>query len=220
MRDQVERGVAQFGEVVRRNGRRHTDGDALCAVGQHVGEGRGQHDRLPLGAGVIVAEVDRILVDAFQQQARDLGHPRLGVAVGGGAIAVDVAEIALAVDERVARGKVLREAHQRVVDRLVAVRVERAHHVADDLGALAERGAGIEPQHLHPIENAPVHRLQPVARIRERPPGDGRERVGEVALLQRLVQRHRIDAAAVGRQGRRRLGHGSSYRTGRHRASS
>ncbi len=214
VRDHVQSRVAKLGEVVRRDRGGHADGDALGTVGQHVGKGGGQHDRLALGAGVVVAKVDRILVDAFQQQARDLRHARLGVAVGGGAIAVDVAEVALAVDERIARGEILREPHQRVVDRLVAVRVERAHHVADDLGALAESGTGIEPQHLHPVEDAPVHRLQSVARVRQRPSGDGRERIGEVALLQRLVQRHRIDAAAVGRQGRGRLGHGSAIEHG------
>ena len=100
--------------------------------------------------------------------ARDLGHAAFGVAHGGGVIAVDVAEIALAVDQRIARGEILREAHQRVVDRLVAVRVELAHHVADDLGGFLERGAGVEPQQAHRVEDAAVHRLQAVAHIRQR----------------------------------------------------
>ena len=81
---------------------------------------------------------------------RDLGQPRFGVAHGGGIIAVDIAEIALPVDQRIALGEILREAHQRVVDRLVAMRMELAHHVADDLGGLLERGAGIEPQQRMP----------------------------------------------------------------------
>ena len=75
-------------------------------------------------AGIIVAEVDGVFVDAFEQGARDIRHARLGVAVGGGAVAVDVAEIALAVDQRVARGEILGEAHQRVIDGLVAMGVE------------------------------------------------------------------------------------------------
>ena len=61
-----------------------------------------------------------------------LGHPRLGVAHGGGVIAVDIAEIALAVDQRIADGEILRQADQRVVDGLVAMRMELADHVADD----------------------------------------------------------------------------------------
>ena len=55
-----------------------------------------------------------------------------GVAHRGRVIAVDIAEIALPVDQRIALGEILREPHQRVVDRLVAVRMEIADHVADD----------------------------------------------------------------------------------------
>ena len=57
--------------------------------------------------------------------------------MAAGVIAVDVAEIALPVDQRIALGEILGEAHQRVVDRLVAVRMELADHVADDLGAIS-----------------------------------------------------------------------------------
>ena len=60
------------------------------------------------------------------------GEPDLGVALGRGRIAVDRAEIALPVDQRQAHGKFLRHAHQRVVDRLVAVRMVLTHRVADD----------------------------------------------------------------------------------------
>ena len=50
--------------------------------------------------------------------------PRFGVAHGGGIIAVDIAEIALPVDQRIALGEILREPHQRVIDRLIAVRMD------------------------------------------------------------------------------------------------
>jgi hypothetical protein len=76
--------------------------------------------------------------------------------------------------------------------------MEIAHHVADDLGRLLERGAGIEPQQLHPVKDAAMHRLQPVARVGERAVHDGGERVGEVALLERLAQRDFLHVAAVG----------------------
>ena len=66
------------------------------------------------------------------QRLRDLGQARFGVAHGGRRIAVHRAEIALPVDQRQAHGEILRHAHQGVVDRLVAVRVVFAHHVADD----------------------------------------------------------------------------------------
>ncbi len=142
----MQRGVAQFGGVVRRDGGRHADRDALRAVGEQIGKGRRQHHRLFAGAVIGGAEIDRVLVDAVEQQPRHLGQARFGVAHGGGVIAVDVAEIALPVDQRIALGEILRQPHQRVVDRLVAVRVEITHHVADHLGRFLEGGAGIEPQ--------------------------------------------------------------------------
>ena len=86
-------------------------------LASRFGKAAGQHDRLLVLAVVVGAEIDRILVDAFEEEPRHLGHARLGVAVGGGVVAVDVAEIALPVDQRVALREILREAHQRVVDR-------------------------------------------------------------------------------------------------------
>ena len=183
---------------MRRDRGRHADRDALRTVGQQIGKGRRQHDRLFAGAVIARAEIDRVLVDAVDQQPRDLGQPRLGVAHGGGVIAVDIAEIALPVDQRITLGEILRQAHQRVVDRLVAVRMEVAHHVADDLGRFLEGRAGVEPQQPHAVENAAVHRLEAVARIRQRAIHDGRQGVGEIALLERLPQRNLFDRALVG----------------------
>src|SRR3546814_8438620 len=73
-----------------------------------------------------------------------LGQARLGVAHRGSVIAVDVAEIALAVDQREAQREILRQAHQGVIDGLVAVRVELADHVADHPGGLLDPGIGVE----------------------------------------------------------------------------
>ena len=208
MGDEIERGVAEFGDIVRRDRGRHADRDALRAIGEQVRHGRGHDDRLLRVAGIIVAPVDRVLVDALHEQARDIGHARFGVAIGGGVIAVDIAEIALALDQRIARGEILRETHQRLVDRLVAVRMERAHHVADDLRAFLEGRAGIEPQDMHAVEDAAMHGLQPVARVGKRAAHDGGERIGEIALLERVAQ---IDVDRRRRRGRRRrngFGHG------------
>ena len=73
------------------------------------------------------------------------GEARLGVALGGGRVVVDVAEVALRVDERVAERERLRHADEGVVDRLVAVRVVLPHHVADDAGALDRSRFGCSP---------------------------------------------------------------------------
>ena len=197
--DEMQRRIAKLGGVMRRDIGRHAHRDARGTVGQEVGEGAGQHHRLPVGAVIGRAEVDRVLVDAVEQQPRHLGHARLGVAHGRGAIAVDIAEVPLPVDQRIARGEILRQPHQRVVDRLVAVGVEAAHHVADDLGGLLETAAGIEAELAHAVEDAPVHRLQPIAEVGQRPVGDGGKRISEVALLQSLAQVDGLDIAAAGR---------------------
>ena len=191
--DQVQQRIAQLAGIVRRDRAGHADGDAGGAVGQKVGEAAGQHDRL-LGRAVVVgAEVDGVLVDAGQQRLGDLGEPRLGVAHGGGVIAVDVAEVALPFDQRIAGGEILGETHQRVVDRLVAVRVVLADHVADHARALLEGAVGVEPQLAHGVEQPAMHRLQAVAHVGQRARHDGAQRIGEVALAQRISELHRLD---------------------------
>ena len=117
------------------------------------------------------------------------GQPRLGVAHRRGVIAVDIAEIALAVDERVAQREILGEADHRVVDRLVAVRMIFADHVADDAGAFLVAGGRIEPEQPHRPEQAAMDRLQPVAHVGQRAGGDRRQGIDEIALGQRLVER-------------------------------
>jgi len=72
---------------------------------------------------VVGAEVDRVLVDAIEQSAR----PRscaLGVAIGGRVIAVDIAENSPARRSADSARRNPARGAQRVVDRLVAVRME------------------------------------------------------------------------------------------------
>ncbi len=167
------------------------------AVGEQVREGAGEDDRLLVLVVVGGAEIDRILVDALQQEGRDLRQLRLGVAVGGGIIAVDRAEIALPVDQHVALGEILREADHRVVDRLVAVRVELADHLADDRGAFLVGVGGVEPEEPHRMQDAALDRLQTVARVGERAVHDGGQGVGEIAFLERRLEADVLDPAAI-----------------------
>ena len=187
--DQVDRGVDQLGDIVRRDRGRHADRDPARAIGEQIGEQAGEDLGLFLLAIVGRPEVDRALVEPGHQLHRDRGQPRLGVAVGGGVIAVDIAEIALAVDQRIAKREILGEADHRVVDRLVAVRMIFADHVADDAGRFLVGAGRIEPQQPHRPQQAAVDRLQPVADIGQRPRGDRRQRIDEVALGQRGVER-------------------------------
>ena len=179
-----ERGT-DFVHIVRRDRCRHADGDARGPVGEQVGERRRQDDGLALLAVVGRAEIDRRLVDAFQQRERHRRQPRFGVAHRRGVIAVDVAEVALAVDQRVTDREILCETHQRVVDRDVAVRMVFADH---DARAFLEAGVGVELQLLHGVQQPAMHRLQSVAHVGQGTRHDDRHRVGQIALADRVLQ--------------------------------
>ena len=195
MLDQVQQRDAQLIHVVRRDVGRHADRDARRAVGQQVRKGRRQDLGLLLLAVIGGLEVDGVFAQPLQQRLRHIGQAAFGVAHGGGVIAVHIAEIALPVDQRIADREILRQAHQRVIDRLVAVGVELADHVADHARRLLEARIGVKLQLPHGVEQPPVHGLEPVARVRQRPVHDGREGVLQVAFAERAAQRLADDNA-------------------------
>jgi hypothetical protein len=127
--DQRHRGRGHLAQVVAGDLGGHAHRDARGAVEQHEGQPCGQLARLFSGAVVVGLEVDRALVDLVEQQPGDRCQARFGVAHRRRAVAVAAAEVALAVDQRVALREVLRHAHQRLVGRQVAVRVVLAEHV-------------------------------------------------------------------------------------------
>ena len=196
--DQRDAGIDHLAEIVRRDVGRHADRDAAGAVHQQIGEAGRQHHRLLLVAVVVRLEIDGILVDILEQLHRRPAETAFGVTHGRRRIAVDRAEIALPVDQRQAHGEILRHAHQRVVDRLVAVRMIFAHHVADDARRLHVLLVGRMPVLVHRKEDAPMHRLETVAHVRQRPRHDHAHGVIEVAALHLLGDG---DRANVGRAG-------------------
>ena len=203
--EQLDERLAHLGEVVRRDVGGHPHRDAGGAVDEQVRDARRQHHRLGLGAVVVGPERHRLLVDLLQDLVRDAGQPALGIAHRRRRIAVERAEVARAVDQRIAQRERLRHADQRLVEGRVAVRVVAAHHVADHLGALAVLGVGGEVLLPHREQDAALHRLEAVAHVGQRARGDHRERVVQVAALRGVVQRHR--AAAVARHCRCRTRH-------------
>jgi hypothetical protein len=96
------------------------------------------------------------LVDASSSRARDRRQSRFPCSDRRLDYPVDVTEVTLAVDERIAHGEILRETGQRIVDRLVAMGVIVAHGLANDLGTLAIAAVGVESQLAHGKEDAPV----------------------------------------------------------------
>ena len=201
--DQRDAGVDQFAEIVRRDVGRHADGDAAGAVDQQIGETRRQHHRLFLVAVVIRLEVDGVLVDVVEQRHRRARQPAFGVTHGRRRIAVDRAEIALPVDQLQAHGEILRHPHQRVVDRLVAVRVIFAHHVADHARRFDVFLVGRVALLVHRMQDAAMHRLQAVTRVGQRARHDHAHGVIEIAALHLLGDRDRtyVGGTAVPRFG-------------------
>ena len=198
--DQRHAGIDHLAEIVRRDVGRHADRDAARAVDQQVREARRQDDRLVLVAVVVLLEVDGVFVDILEQRHRGLGQARFRVAHRRRRIVVDRAEIALPVDQRQAHREILRHAHERIVDRLVAVRVIFAHHVADDARRLHVLLVGRVALLVHRIEDAAVHGLEAVARVRERTRHDHAHGVIEIRAFHLVGDGHRTDIG-----GRRRF---------------
>ena len=199
--DQGDRGVDDLAEVMRRDVRGHPDGDPRRAVDQQVRQLGREDRRLLLRPVVVRDEVDGLLVDVGEHLGRDRRQASLRVAHRGRTIAVDRAEVALAVDERVAHREVLGEPDEGVVQRDIAVRVVLAHDLADDRRALAV-GAGAAEAHLaHRVEDPAVDGLEAVADIGQRTGHDHAHRVIEVAHPHLVLDADGADVADV-------VGHG------------
>ena len=173
---QVPRGGDDLAEVVRGHVGGHAHGDARGAVDQQVRVGGRQHDRLQLAPVVVGREVDDLLVEAGDHRQGGRVHPALGVPVGGRAV-VEGPEVAVAVDQRHPQGERLGHPDQGVVDGRIAVRVQLAHHLADDAGALDVPAVGAQAHLVHRVEDPALHRLEPVAGVRQGAGVDDRVRV-------------------------------------------
>ena len=181
--DDRHTGVNHLGEVVRRDVRRHAHSDAGRAVHEQVRHAGRQHRRLDLGLVVVRREIDRFLVDVGEQLRRDPGHPDLGVTHRRRSVAVDRAEVALAVDEQVAHREGLGHAHDRVVHGRVAVGVILADHVTDDTGRLLVWLVPVVAELPHCVEDAAVDRLETVPNVGQGPAHDHAHGVIEVGLF-------------------------------------
>jgi hypothetical protein len=170
--EELQQRRADLAEVMRRDARRHADGNAGRPVHQEVGNAGRQHDWLGARAIVVRAERDGVLIDLAEKLVAQARQPAFGVAHRRGTVAVERSEVARAVDERRSQRERLRHAHQRLVDRRVAVRMEAAHHVADHLRAFAVLGVRRQVLLPHRVEDAALDRLQPVADVRQRARGN------------------------------------------------
>ena len=64
---QIDDRAGDLAQVVRRDVGRHADGDARRAVQQQIRQAGRQHGRFLQRAIEVLGQVDRVLVDIFQQ---------------------------------------------------------------------------------------------------------------------------------------------------------
>ena len=185
----VHGGGADLVEVETADVGRHGDADALVGRDKDVGERGGQQTRLLHGAVVAVDKVDRVLVDVLEDLGADGGELGLGITRGGVAqiARIVLAKVALRLHEGRKQCLVARrQAHHRLVDRGIAVRVE-LHGLPHDVGALL--ALALEQTHLvHGVEQLAVRGLKAVD-LGERTRDVDAHGVGHVVDLERLRDR-------------------------------
>src|SRR5438128_8150774 len=180
--DEQNCGVHDFAQVVRRNVRRHTDGDAARAVNQQIRDARRENDRLFAGLVEVRNEINGLFFEVGENVFGNFGEPRFGVPHGGWRIAVHGAEISLTVNQGVAHVEVLRETHQRGINHCFAVRVIVAGSVAADFCAFAVAAIRGKTEIVHRDQNAALHRLEAVANVGKGTRDDDAHRVVEIRL--------------------------------------
>ena len=196
--------VQNFSEIVWRDVGRHAYRNAGRPIDDEVRNARGEHGGLGAGLVVVGREVDGVGVDVGEHFTGEARHARFGVAHGGGWVAVNGAEVSLAVDHGVALRKILREADHGVVDGGVAVWMVVAHDVADYLGGLGVLLVELQAHFLHAEKDAAMHGLEAVARIRQRAADDDGHGVVEIRtahLVFDIDGQHDERARAGGRGG-------------------
>ena len=171
--------VDHFTEIVRRDVRRHANGDAGAAVDEEVRESGGENRWLRPRLVIVRHEIDRLLVHVGHERGAEMGHARLGVTHRGRRIAFDRAKVALAVNERFAHRPRLRHVDKRRINHRLAMRVIVTARVAANLGAFSMLPVGEERKVMHRVEDAALRRLQSIAGIGQGARDDDRHRVIE-----------------------------------------
>ena len=144
-----------------------------------------------LTAIVVGAEVNSLFVQIGQQLVCNFGESDLRVAHGRSAVTINRTEISLSIHQQVSERKILSHSHNGVVDRLVPVRMIFTNHVSHDTSRLLIGTIPVVVQLMHGEKNSPVHRFEPVSRIRKRATYDYAHCIVEVAPAHFLFKTNR-----------------------------
>ena len=145
----------------------HTHGDAGGAVDQQIGEPAGQYPGFFPAFIEVGIPVHRILVDVPEHFVGNFGKPCLGIPVGRGGIAVHGTEVAVAVYQQVAHGKILGKSDHGIVNGSVAMGVVLTQHVTHAGGALLKGLVGGQAAFVHGVQNPAVYGFQTVPHVRQ-----------------------------------------------------
>ena len=157
--------VNDLPQVVGRDVGGHADSDTGGAVDQQVRKTGGQDTGFLAALVEVGIPIYRVLFDVPQHFAGDLGQASLGVTVSGRRVAVHAAEVAVAVHQGVPHGEGLRQTHQGIVNRAVAMGMIPTQHVAHAGGGLLEGAVRGQIVLIHSIQDTAMHRFQTVPHI-------------------------------------------------------
>ena len=160
--DHGHRTVDDLAEVVGQHIGSHPDGNSGGAVDEQGRYFGGEYGGFLEGIVEVVGKIDRILFDVRQDFVGDLPEASLGVAHGGGAIAIHGAKVALAIDQGVAQRPGLGHPHHGVVYRLVAVGVIFTQDLPHAPGGFFVGLVVHQPQFAHAVEHATVDGFEPI----------------------------------------------------------
>src|SRR5699024_8772128 len=122
-----------------------------------------------------------------------LGQADFGVTHGCRRITVDGTEVALAVYQYIAHGKILRHANDRIVDRRITVRVIFTDDIAHYAGRFLVRPVPVVGQLLHGVEHPAMYRSQTVPDIGQSAPDDHAHGIIEIRLAHLVFKVDRQD---------------------------
>ena len=187
-----------LGRIMRRDVGGHAHGNTVGTIHQQIWIFSRQHQRFKLRFIVVRTEFDSFLVDVAQQAFGSARQSGFGISHRGRRIAINRPEISLPVNQRQSHREMLSHPDHGLINRAVAMRVIITHHVTDDTGRFTGRFRPVVIAFHHRIEDAAMHRLQPVTHIRQRPRNNHAHRVIEIGFPHFLGNRD----GGAGRLGR------------------
>ena len=106
---------------------------------------------------VIRDKIDRFLIDVCQQLGGELGHADLGISHGRRGIAINGAEISLAVDQRITEREILGHSDNGIINRHIAVGMIFTDDIADDSRRFLVGFIPIVAELIHGVKNAAMN---------------------------------------------------------------